>query len=120
MALASGLATVAAQLLERPIVLGDKERVAARLMASRVPEASVHERRRKARQNAQKKGDTPSQAHLTLLAWTLFMTHVPPTIWQTDTVLKVSPLRWHLERMFTSWKSALHVASLTTTKADPT
>jgi hypothetical protein len=119
-ALASWLATVAAQLLERPLFLGEKERVAARLIASRVPEASVHARRRKARKNAKKKGDTPSHAHLTLLAWNLFMTTVPPTIWQTETVLKVSPLRWHRERILKSWKSSLPLASLTTTKEDPT
>jgi hypothetical protein len=120
LALASGRATVEAQLLERPIVLGEKERVAARLIASRVPEAIVNERRRNARKNAQKKGDTPSQAHLTLLAWHLFLTNVPPTIWKTETVLKVYPLRWQIERIFKSWKSYLHWAALTTTKEDPT
>jgi Transposase DDE domain len=119
-ALASWLATVEAQLLERPIFLGEKERVAARLIASRVPEAIVNERRRKARKNAKKKGYTPSQAHLTLLAWNLFIPNVPPTIWQTETVLKVYPLRWHIELIFKSWKSYLHLASLTTTKEDTT
>ena len=119
-ALARWLSTVEAQLLERPIFLGAKERVAARLIASRVPEAIVNERRRKARKNAKKKGYTPSQAHLTLLAWNLFITNVPPTIWPTETVLKVYPLRWQIELIFKSWKSYLHLASLTTTKADTT
>ena len=106
--LARWLATVEGQLLERPICLGAKERVAARLIASRVPEAIVNERRRKARKNAKKKGDTPSQAHLTLLAWNLFITNVPPTIWKTETVLKVYPLRWQIELIFKSWKSYLY------------
>jgi hypothetical protein len=117
---ANWLSTVAEQRLERPIVLGEQARVAARLMASRVPEAIVNARRRKARKNAQNKGDTPSQAHLTLLAWNLFMTNVPPTIWETETVRKVYPLRWHIALIFKSWKSSLHLASLTTTKADTT
>jgi hypothetical protein len=120
LALATWLTTVEGQLLERPIFLGEKKRVAARLLVARVPEAIVNERRSNAKKNAQKKGDTPSQAHLTLLAWNLFLTHVPSTIWQTTTVLKVSPLRWHIERIFQSWKSSLHVASLTTTKEDTT
>ena len=97
LALANWLTTVEGQLLERPIFLGEKERVAARLIVARVPEAIVNERRRKARKNAQKKGYTPSHAHLTLLAWNLFITNVPSTIWQTATVLKVYPLRWHVE-----------------------
>ena len=120
LALANWLTTVEAQLLERPIFLGEKERVAARLIVARVPEAIVNERRRKARKNAQKKGYTPSHAHLTLLAWNLFITNVPSTIWQTATVLKVYPLRWQVEIIFKSWKSYLHLASIKTKKADTT
>ena len=59
LALANWLTTVEGQLRERPIFLGEKERVAARLIVARVPEAIVNERRRKARKNAQKKGYTP-------------------------------------------------------------
>jgi hypothetical protein len=88
-ALANWLTTVEEQLLERPMFLGEKERVAARLIVARVPEAIMNERRRQARENAQKKGDTPSHAPLTLLSWHLFITTVPSTIWQTATVLKV-------------------------------
>jgi hypothetical protein len=54
--LAHGLTTVAGQLLERAICLGENERVASRLMASRVPEAIVNERRRNAKKKAQKNG----------------------------------------------------------------
>src|SRR5712692_8406466 len=42
LALANWLTTVDGQLLERPIFLGEKERVAARLIVARVPEAIVH------------------------------------------------------------------------------
>jgi hypothetical protein len=58
-------------LLEKSIYLGATKRVAARLMAVRRPEAIVNKRRRIARKNAQKKGYTPSQAHLTLMSWHL-------------------------------------------------
>jgi hypothetical protein len=118
LALASGLTTVAEQLLERPIVLGEKARVAARLMVARVPEAIVNEHRRKARQTARKKGYTPSQAPLTRLAGPLWITKVPSTLWQTATVLQVSPLRWQSALLLQSWKSDLHGASLTTTQED--
>lgn len=106
--LASWLTTVAAPCIETPIVLGAKERGACRLLASRVPESIVNDRRRKARKKAKKKGDTPSQAHLILLAWTLFLTHVPHTIGQMAAVFKASPLRGPIELIFQSWKSSLH------------
>jgi hypothetical protein len=89
-------------------------------MAAPIPEAIVNERRRKARKNAKKKGYTPSKVHLELLAWNLFITNVPSTLWKTDTVIKVYPSRWPVELIFQSWKSYLHVASITTTKEDPT
>jgi hypothetical protein len=120
--LAAFLLTVAPDrlLLEKAIAIGATERVASRLIAVRRPEAVVNARRRRARKNAKKKGYTPSQAHLTLLSWNLFITNVPPTIWTTATVMKVYPMRWQIELIFKSWKSYLHLAALTTTKEDST
>lgn len=119
-ALATFLPTVTANLIEHSIFLGAQDLVAARLIASRVPAPIVNERRRKARKKAKKKGYTPSKAHLELLAWNLFITNVPATIWKTDTVLKVYPMRWQIELIFKSWKSYLHLASLKTQKEDTT
>ena len=107
-------------LLEKAIFIGATARVASRLIAVRMPEAVVNARRRIAHKNAKKKGYTPSQAHLTLMAWNLFITNVPSTIWTTATVPKVYPMRWQIELIFTSWKSYLHLAALTTTKEDST
>jgi hypothetical protein len=120
--LAAFLLTGAPDLLrfEKAIFIGATERVASRLIAVRMPEAVVNARRRIARKNAKKKGYTPSQAHLILLSWNLFITNVPPTIWKTATVTKVYPIRWQIELIFKSWKSYLHLAALTTTKEDST
>jgi hypothetical protein len=118
--LVSLLSTVKSSSTEKAIFLGAKERVAARLVAYRLPEPIVNARRRGANKKAKKKGYTPSQAHLKLLAWNLFITNVPRTLWKTETVCKVYPLRWQIELIFKSWKSHLHVASIKTKKEDPT
>jgi hypothetical protein len=118
--LASFLTTVATPWHETPIFLGAKERVACRLLASRVPEPIVNIRRRNANKKAKKKGYTPSKAHLVLLAWNLFITNVPHTIWKMEAVFKVYPLRWQIELIFKSWKSYLHLASIKTKKEDTT
>jgi len=120
--LAAFLRTVAPDslLLEKAIFIGEKAQIASRLIAVRMPEAVVNTRRRSARKNARKKGYTPSQAHLSLLAWNLFITNVSATIWPTATVPKVYPIRWQIELIFKSWKSYLHLATLTTTKEDST
>ena len=120
LALPSWLATVAGDSTEHAIFLGAKERVACRLVAYRMPECIVNERRRLAKKKAKKKGYTPSKAHLALLAWNLFITNVPHTIWQTATIRKVYPIRWQVELIFKSWKSYLHLASIKTKKVNPT
>jgi Transposase DDE domain len=107
-------------LIERAICIGAKERVPVRLVAVRMPESIVNERRRSAKKKAKKKGYTPSKAHLNLLAWNLFISNVPATIWKTATVVKVYPIRWQIELIFKSWKSYLHLASIKTKKADTT
>ena len=107
-------------LVEHLVYLGAGERLAVRLIAARVPEAVVNERRRKARAQAKKRGYTPSQAHLTLLAWNLFITNVPSTVWTPATVCTAYALRWQVELVFKSWKSDLHLATLPTKTEAPT
>jgi Transposase DDE domain len=120
LALASLLKTVVGNSLEHAIFLGAKEQVASRLVAYRLPEAGGNERRRRAKKNARKKGYTPSQAHLARLAWNLFITNVPRTIWKTETGGTADPIRWQVELILKSWKSYLHLASIKTKKADTT
>lgn len=118
--LARVLKTETRPLLEKAVFVGAQERVAARLIAARVPEAVVNERRRRARKAARKRGYTPSQTHLTLLAWNLFITNVPGTVWTPATVCTAYSLRWQVELIFKSWKSSLHLATLPTKTPEPT
>jgi hypothetical protein len=118
--LAAWLRTEPQPLVEKPLSLGAQERVAIRLIAARVPDTVVNERRRNARRAARKRGYTPSQAHLALMAWNLFITNVPGTIWPPATVCKAYALRGQVELVFKSWKSDLPLATLPTKTATPT
>src|SRR5512145_219675 len=113
--LAKSLAHDPRPLVEKSVVLGAYERIPTRLIAVRMPDALVNERRRQAHKAAKKAGYTPSQAYLTLLAWNLFITNVPATVWASQTVAVAYTLRWQVELVFRAWKSGLHVATLTTT-----
>jgi Transposase DDE domain len=115
LALAQSLAAAPRSGLEKALVLGAYERSPARLGAVRMPDALVNERRRPAQAAAQKAGSTPSQAHLTRLAWNLFITHVPATVWAPQTVAVAYSLRWQVELVFSAWESGRPVATLTTT-----
>ena len=118
--LAQMLQGVEGNLIERDIFIGATELVPSRLVAVRLPEPIVNERRRVAKKKAKKKGSRPSKAHLNLLAWNLFSSNVPSTIWKTTTVVKGYPIRWQIELIFKSWKSYLHLASINTKKAATT
>jgi hypothetical protein len=113
--LASCLAQETQPVIEKTVVLGAYERVPARLIAIRMPEAIINERRRQAYAVAKQRGYTPSHRHLTLLAWNLFVTNVPATVWSSTTVGIAYALRWQVELVFRGWKSGLHVATVTTT-----
>jgi hypothetical protein len=102
-------------LVEKAVILGTRDCVATRLIAIRMPETIVNERRRQAYAVAKKRGYTPSQRHLTLMAWNLFITNVPATVWPPQTVGIVYSLRWQVELVFKTWKSGMHLASVTTT-----
>jgi hypothetical protein len=116
--LASFLKDIEVDMVEKQIFIGAKERVPSRLIASRVPEDIVNERRRIAKKNAKKKGYTPSKAHLELLSWNLFLTNVPGTVWTPATVIKAYPIRWQVELIFKSWKSYCHLAAINAKKHD--
>jgi hypothetical protein len=113
--LANCLARETHPVVEKTVVLGACAHVPARLIAVRMPEAIVNERRRHAHAVAKKRGYTPSQAHLTLMAWNLFITNVPTTVWPPKTVGVAYSLRWQVELVFRAWKSGLHLATVTTT-----
>ena len=102
------LHAVEGNLVERAIFIGAKALVPARLVAVRMPETIVNERRRIAKKKAKKKGYIPAKAHLNLLAWNLFISNVPNTIWKTETLVKAYPIRWQIELILKSWKSYLH------------
>src|SRR5262245_38485930 len=118
--LARSLAHETRAVLEKTVVLGARDRIAARLIAVRMPEAIVNERRRQARAVAKKRGYTPSQAHLTLVAWNLFITNVPATVWPPQTVGVAYTFRWQVGLVFKAWKSGLHLATVTSTTKQST
>lgn len=115
-----GLGHDSRALLEKAVLLGTREHGAARLIAVRMPEAIVKERRRQARAVAKKRGYPPAQAQLTLLAWNLFVTNVPATVWPPKTVGIAYSFRWQVALVFKAWQSGLPLATLTSTTKQST
>ena len=97
--------------LDQTVCLGDEARLSVRLVAVPVPEAVANMRRRKLRQNRDRKLN-PSQEHLFLLGWNIFITNVGPDLWPARQLQSIYRLRWRIETLFKAWKSHLALCDL--------
>ncbi len=80
-------------------------RLPCRLVAYRLPEDVVAQRRRQAHETARKKGRTPTHAYLHWLQYGWYITNVGATVWAAEVVATVYRIRWHIELLFKQWKS---------------
>lgn len=87
------------------VTIGRDTQVAARLLVERVPPEVADQRRRRIRQDARRKGRTPSAAALALAAWTILITNVPADQLSHDEALVLARVRWQIELLFKLWKS---------------
>jgi Transposase DDE domain len=98
--------------LDLPLLLGP-ERAPVRLVALPVPEEVANRRRQKAKADAQRRHRSPpSQEHLFLMGWNLFLTNVPTSLWPPKALVAVYRLRWRIEIIFKTWKSHLGLRQL--------
>jgi hypothetical protein len=93
-------------------------RLPCRLLAYRLPEEVVAQRRRQAYETARKKGRTPTQAYLHWLQYGWYITNVDATVWAAEVVATVYRIRWQIELLFKQWKSLLHLHVLKGTRPE--
>jgi hypothetical protein len=94
------------------------ERVPCRLLAYRLPEPVVQERRRKALQEACKKGRELSPEYLDWLSFGFYITNVSQQVWPAKVVGTIYRLRWQVELTFRNWKSLLKINVLKGTRPE--
>jgi hypothetical protein len=97
---------------DTPVLLGQKERLPARLIAIALPPPVAAERRRKALANRDRRA-RPSPERLALLDWEIFITNVPAQHWSAPTVAETYRLRWRIEILFKAWKSHFRLGHFT-------
>jgi hypothetical protein len=107
-----------AQRTEVPVLLGQVIRLPVRLIIERLSPQQVATRRRKAIANARRHGRTPSARHLALLAFSFFITNVPPERLTAEQVVLMYTLRWQIELIFKLWKSQAKLACLGQWRSD--
>lgn len=88
------------------VELGGEERMPCRLLAWRVPAAVAAKRRARVRKKAAKSGHRLSAARLALCDWTVVATNLPAAKATLEEAMVLLGVRWQLELLFKSWKSA--------------
>ncbi len=91
-------------IIDIEVYLG-KEKFPVRLIAYRLPEEIVNQRRRKAYDAARKKSRTPKKEYLQWLSFSFYITNVPITVWTTEVIGTIYRLRWQIELIFRQWKA---------------
>ena len=97
-------------------MVGKGGRVAARLLARRVPQEVAEQRRRQIRAAAKDKGRAPAKGALALAAWNVLITNASTALLSLEEALVLMRLRWQIELLFKLWKSHGKVAQWRTAK----
>jgi hypothetical protein len=90
--------------LDKPVRLGRRHGLAARLLAVRLPKALVRRRRKRARAEAGRKGRTPDPRTLELCRWLVLVTNAPREKLSLPAALALYRARWQVELLFKLWK----------------
>lgn len=98
------LAARAQAVVDEPVVIGGRRRLACFLVAVRVPPPVAAERRRKLHAEAQREGRRLSVARLALADWTVLVTNVPAARLTVAEALVLLRTRWQSELVFKLWK----------------
>ena len=99
--------------VDQPILLGQEQRLACRLIAWRLPQDQADRRRRKLRQEImRKRGCEPCAARLAWCDWTILVTSVPGDMLTPQEATVLYRARWQVELLFKRWKSQGLVAEL--------
>jgi len=90
--------------LDKNLYLGSMIKLPVRIVAIPLPQEVASERKRKLRNNRDKRLKA-SKEQLALLDWNIFVTNVPPSVWNIKIVAIMYGIRWRIETIFKSWKS---------------
>jgi hypothetical protein len=93
-------------------VVTPQGRFPLRLVAQPLGEEAGNAARRRVRENARKKGHTPTQETWVAAGFVILLTNLPVEEWGTPGVVALYRLRWQVEKVFHRLKSLWHLDDL--------
>ena len=93
--------------LDLEVYLGQKQALKARLVAERVPESVLEQRRGRLSETAQRCQKAISPLAWAMAAWTVYLTNIPKNLASPAEIFLLGRYRWQIELLFKLWKSHL-------------
>lgn len=97
--------------LDIPVFIGKEHTLPVRLVALPLPPQVADAKRRKANQDRDRRVNH-SKEYMALLSWNIFITNANSKILPVEKISIFYSMRWRVETIFKSWKSHLHLNSL--------
>ena len=91
--------------LDIPIRLGQRKRLACRLVAVPVSQATQEQRQARLKRQAARKQRRLSEAVRDLAGWNIYLTNAPVELLSATEVGLIGRVRWQIEQLFDVWKS---------------
>lgn len=104
--------------LDIDVLVGLKEKLPTRLVATPVPTSIADQRRRKLNQSKDSRCKF-SQEQMMLCNWEILITNIPRENYPDTEILKIYQLRWGIENIFKTWKSNFKI-QIFPTRVSPT
>lgn len=98
------------KVLDKKILLGNVNRVPARVLAWRVPDHVVKQRRQRLKKKATKRGRKITSEQWERCRWTVLVTNAPVTKLTPPEARVLYRARWQIELLFKRWKSLGRIA----------
>lgn len=104
------------RIVEIAVQVGRTQRLSARLVAQRVPEQQLQQRREQLRRWESRKQKTASPRRWALLAWSIYLTNLDTCTVCGAEVMILARVRWQIELLFKLWKSTIDIDDWRTQK----
>ena len=105
--LESLLPTETGKRLDIEVYLGQKQDLKTRLVAERVPESVLEQRRARLSETARRCQKPISPLAWLMMAWTIYLTNIPKELASSAEIFLLGRYRWQIELLFKLWKSHL-------------
>jgi hypothetical protein len=97
--------------IDKPVLIGKKEKIKLRLIAIAIPDEQAAERRRKAKADRDRRLNHCVE-YYEMLGYSIYLTNISTSQCNSQEISQLYKLRWRIEIIFKSWKSYFSIEKI--------